>query len=79
MLPPDVIMVDPPRVGLDPLTLQTFATLRPKKILYISCNPTTQAQNIEALKLMGYKLDVVQPVDQFPQTVHIENIAVLSL
>lgn len=77
--PPDVVMVDPPRVGLDPTTLQALGALKPKKILYISCNPTTQVQNIEALKTFGYRLDVVHPVDQFPQTVHIENIAVLSL
>lgn len=76
---PDVIMVDPPRVGLDPVTLDAFATLRPKKILYISCNPTTQAHNVEALKKIGYHLDVIHPVDQFPQTVHIENIVVMSL
>lgn len=79
MWAPDVVMVDPPRVGLDPYTLQTFAKLKPKKILYISCNPTTQAQNIGELKKMGYHLDVIHPVDQFPQTVHIENIVVLSL
>lgn len=75
--PPDVVMVDPPRVGLDPFTIQTLAKHMPRKILYISCNPTTQAQNVEELKKVGYKLSVVHPVDQFPQTVHIENIVVL--
>ncbi len=77
--PPDIVMVDPPRVGLDPTTIAALGALKPQKILYISCNPVTQVQNITALKPFGYRLEVVHPVDQFPQTVHIENIAILSL
>jgi len=76
---PDVVMLDPPRVGLDAETLQHITELRPPKILYISCNPTTQADNIASLQAIGYRLTTLQPVDQFPHTVHIENIAILEL
>lgn len=75
---PDVVMVDPPRSGLDPDTVRHLCELAPKKILYISCNPTTQAENVKELQAAGYRIEVVQPVDQFPHTVHIENIIVLS-
>lgn len=74
---PDVIMVDPPRVGLDPVSIEHLCELGPKKILYISCNPATQAANIAELIQKGYGIESMQPVDQFPHTVHIENIVVL--
>ena len=76
---PEVVILDPPRVGLDPETIQHLNELRPEKIIYISCNPVTQADNIKELKQMGYELTAIQPVDQFPHTVHIENIAILKL
>lgn len=75
---PDIVMVDPPRPGLSPETIQHLIDLKPETILYISCNPLTQADNILHLKQAGYSLTVIQPVDQFPHTVHIENIAVLK-
>lgn len=74
---PDVIMLDPPRAGLDADTLQHLAELKPPKLLYISCNPDTQAENIKVLKNIGYEIQAIQPVDQFPHTVHIENIVIL--
>lgn len=74
--PPDSVIVDPPRVGLDKAAINHLLKLGPKKILYISCNPETQAQNIK--DLVGYKLTDIQPVDQFPHTVHCENIAILE-
>lgn len=74
---PDIVMVDPPRVGLDAETLQHLIELQPRKILYISCNPASQCENIKVLKEAGYTLAALQPVDQFPHTAHIENIAVL--
>lgn len=74
---PDIVMLDPPRMGLDPTTLKQILALSPSKILYISCNPLTQAANILELVQAGYKLALIQPVDQFPQTPHIENIAIL--
>lgn len=76
---PDIVIVDPPRIGLDKETLQHLRELLPSKILYISCNPTTQAENAKELKEMGYELVFIQPVDQFPHTVHIENIVVFKL
>ncbi|MDE3045359.1 MAG: 23S rRNA (uracil(1939)-C(5))-methyltransferase RlmD [Verrucomicrobiota bacterium] len=75
---PDVVIVDPPRAGLDPLALRHLQTLSPKAILYISCNPLTQAENIRELTQAGYQLLSLQPLDQFPHTYHIENIALLA-
>lgn len=76
---PDAVMVDPPRVGLDSETLLHLKELRPRKLLYISCNPITQSENAEFLRECGYRITDIQPVDQFPHTYHIENIAVFSL
>lgn len=75
---PTLIFVDPPRVGLDPKAIQHILRLAPRKILYISCNPATQANNLPPFLEAGYKLKVLQPVDQFPQTLHVENILVLE-
>jgi 23S rRNA (uracil1939-C5)-methyltransferase len=74
----DTVIVDPPRAGLDPKALHHLASMRPKKIIYISCNPATQAPNVDELKKVGYQVTRVQPVDQFPHTYHIENIVVLQ-
>lgn len=78
-LHPDIVMVDPPRVGLDSKALSQILEMKASQLIYISCNPTTQAANIEVLLKGGYRLEAIQPVDQFPQTVHVENIAVLNL
>lgn len=75
---PDLVMVDPPRAGLDPASIRHLIELSPPKILYVSCNPATQAENIKEFVQGGYRLQTVQPVDQFPHTVHVENIAVLT-
>ena len=75
---PDAVIVDPPRAGLDPAAIQHLKVLLPKQIIYISCNPTTQAENIEELVKAGYRVLRLQPVDQFPNTYHIENIAFLE-
>jgi 23S rRNA (uracil1939-C5)-methyltransferase len=75
---PDAVIVDPPRAGLDPLALHHLKTLLPRAILYISCNPITQAANVQELLAAGYRLQALQPVDQFPHTYHIENIAFLA-
>lgn len=75
---PDVIMVDPPRAGLDPEVIRQLLEIGAPKLLYISCNPATQAQNIAELVQGGYRLKAIQPVDQFPQTVHVENIAIME-
>jgi 23S rRNA (uracil1939-C5)-methyltransferase len=75
---PDLVMVDPPRSGLDPDALKHLHDLSPEKILYLSCNATTQAENLETFIKGGYKIHAMQPVDHFPHTPHIENIVVLA-
>jgi 23S rRNA (uracil1939-C5)-methyltransferase len=71
---PDLVIVDPPRSGLDQKAIGILLALKPKRIVYISCNPARQAENIKLLE--GYKVTSICPVDQFPQTPHIENIVV---
>ncbi len=75
---PDAVIVDPPRAGLDAPALHHLKILQPKKIIYISCNPLTQAENIKELLGAGYQLKRLRPIDQFPHTYHIENIAFLE-
>lgn len=75
---PSVIFVDPPRKGLDMNTIRNIKNIKPKKIVYISCNPATLARDI-ALLDENYKLKDVQPVDMFCYTSHIETISVLEL
>jgi 23S rRNA (uracil1939-C5)-methyltransferase len=75
---PDVVIVDPPRPGLDPKAIEQLVALKPKKILYVSCNPVTQAANLTKLEEHGYVIQYIQPVDQFPHTPHVENIVVCS-
>ena len=74
---PDVILADPPRSGMNPKTVKDILKLAPQKIIYISCNPTTQARDINMLVEGGYNLIKIQPVDLFPQTFHIENVALM--
>ncbi len=76
---PDVVMVDPPRAGLDARAIEHLLALKAPTLTYISCNPATQTSNLESLIKGGYQLKAVQPVDQFPQTIHVENILVLTL
>lgn len=75
---PNVVLVDPPRVGLEPAALKEIIQLNPEKIIYISCNPETQSYNVQDFINAGYRLVAIQPVDQFPQTAHIENIVILK-
>lgn len=74
---PDVVIVDPPRVGLDTVAEAYIASLQPRTLVYVSCNPKTQKENILFFQKHGYVLKHIQPVDQFPHTPHIENIAIL--
>jgi len=69
------IILDPPRAGIAPKTLQKTIDLGAENIVYISCNPSTQARDTEALRLAGYELEKISFVDQFPHTGHIESIA----
>lgn len=75
---PDSIIVDPPRAGLTPKTILEIQKLLPKKILYISCNPVTQVENLKEFLKSGYVCLSIQPIDQFPHTLHIENIVLLE-
>lgn len=75
---PDVVMVDPPRAGLDQQAIKHILGLRAHTLIYISCNPVTQAANLNALLPGGYRIEAMQPVDQFPHTSHVENILILK-
>ncbi len=75
---PDILIADPPRSGMNPTTVKDIIHLSPKRIVYVSCNPATQARDIKLLIEGGYKLLKVKPVDMFPHTYHIENVALLE-
>ncbi len=75
---PDVVVVDPPRAGLSKKAVRRVIEAAPRKIVYVSCNPTTLAPNAAQLAEAGYTLRRVRPVDMFPQTPHIECVAVLE-
>lgn len=75
----DVLVVDPPRKGCDEALLQTILEMKPKKVVYVSCNPGTLARDLRILEDGGYKTVEIQPVDMFPMTTHIENVASLVL
>lgn len=74
---PSAVMVDPPRAGLQEFAIDQLKKLSPEKILYVSCNPATQASDIKQLSTCGYVLQTMQAIDQFPHTAHVENIAML--
>jgi 23S rRNA (uracil1939-C5)-methyltransferase len=75
---PDVVVVDPPRAGLSQKVVRRMIEAAPKRIVYVSCNPTTLAPNAAQLVEAGYALGRVRPVDMFPQTPHIECVAVFD-
>lgn len=75
---PDVIIVDPPRKGLDNNTINNILAVKPKKVVYISCNPATMVRDMKLLN-ENYEIGNIQPVDMFPFTTHVECVAVLQL
>ena len=75
---PDVLVVDPPRAGLSQKVVRRIIEAGPRRIVYVSCNPTTLAPNAAQLVEAGYRLLRVRPVDMFPQTPHIECVALLE-
>lgn len=75
---PDVVIVDPPRTGLDQQLLSTILKIKPKKLVYVSCNPSTLAKDIDVLA-KKYKVDYIQPVDMFPHTSNVECCSLLVL
>ena len=77
---PDVLVVDPPRAGMHPKVVGQIAHLRPERIVYVSCNPQTQARDLAMLlEAAAYEIEAVQPVDMFPHTHHVESVVGLRL
>ena len=75
---PDVVVLDPPRAGLSAKIVRRVLEAGPARVVYVSCNPTTLAPNARQLVDAGYRLATVRPVDMFPQTPHIECVALLE-
>lgn len=73
---PDVVIVDPPRAGMHPDVIKTIRKVQPKRIVYVSCNPATQARDLQLLKDF-YSVKAIQPIDMFPHTPHVENVVLL--
>ena len=74
----DVVMMDPPRAGSSKEFLKSVCTMKPKRIVYVSCNPVTLARDLKYLTSHGYKAEAIQPVDMFPFTKHVETVVKLS-
>ncbi|GAA0437983.1 23S rRNA (uracil(1939)-C(5))-methyltransferase RlmD [Lentibacillus halophilus] len=75
----DVVLMDPPRSGSDEAFLSSVVKLQPKRVVYVSCNPETQARDLKYLTKHGYAVEGIQPVDMFPQTYHVEAVTKLVL
>ena len=75
---PQVVIMDPPRAGSDDAFLSSLVTMAPERVVYISCNPETQARDLKKLIAKGYKVEVIQPVDMFPGTKHCETCVLLT-
>ena len=76
---PQVVIMDPPRAGSDDAFLNALVTMAPERVVYISCNPETQARDLKKLVAKGYKVKVIQPVDMFPGTKHCETCVLLTM
>lgn len=75
---PDVIVIDPPRKGCDSALIATIAAMRPKRVVYVSCDPATLARDLKLFGESGYKTETVTPADMFPGTAHVETVVLLS-
>ncbi len=76
---PDVVIIDPPRKGSDEKTLSAIISAKPNRIVYVSCNPATLARDVKFLNQNGYELQTATPVDMFPNSEHVESVAMLTL
>lgn len=74
----DTVFLDPPRAGCSHSFIRTLIKINPKKIVYISCNPETQRRDLEQITKVGYKVEHIHPVDMFPNTNHVECVALMS-
>ncbi len=75
---PDIVILDPPRKGSDEVTIKAVASVNPKRIVYVSCNPATLARDIKLFRELGYEVNKISGVDMFPNTVHVETVVLLS-
>ena len=75
---PDVVFLDPPREGSTPACIDAVAAMKPKRVVYVSCNPETLARDLTHLSRRGWKALKIQPVDMFPHTEHVETVVLLS-
>ncbi|MEG2898377.1 MAG: 23S rRNA (uracil(1939)-C(5))-methyltransferase RlmD, partial [Eubacterium sp.] len=75
---PDIIVLDPPRKGCEPEILEMIHTLKTKKVIYVSCNPSTLARDLKIMAENGYNVDTIQPIDLFPGTGHVETVVKLT-
>ena len=73
---PEVVITDPPRAGMHNDVVDTILKMKPQKIVYVSCNPATQARDLALLDSL-YQIEKIQPVDMFPHTHHVENVVML--
>ena len=78
MIHPDVIVVDPPRKGLDSVCIDTIVKMSPERIVYVSCDPATLSRDVKIFCENGYELKRVRPCDMFPMTVHVETVVLLT-
>ncbi|ODA39012.1 23S rRNA (uracil(1939)-C(5))-methyltransferase RlmD [Desulfosporosinus sp. BG] len=75
---PDLVVLDPPRMGLHPAVVQRLLELKPERMIYVSCDPGTLARDLGMLTQGGYRVESVQPVDMFPWTGHVESVVLMS-
>ncbi|MPM67974.1 23S rRNA (uracil-C(5))-methyltransferase RlmCD [bioreactor metagenome] len=74
----DVIFLDPPRKGCEVSVIDAVCAIEPDRVVYVSCDPATLARDVRIFAERGYKIDKVQPVDQFCQTTHVESVVLMS-